>query len=349
MTPTRPATAPTSTRRAARLALALIAAAAAVVPAACAGDDGGSSGEADGLRRFTVALDWTPNTNHAGMYLAEARGWYEDAGLDVRFVEPGEAGSLQGLAAGRADVAVSVAEEVAPAVAQGLPVRSVAAILQHNTSSLVSLAGDGIERPRDLEGATYGGYGGPLEQALLDALIECDGGDPERLEVVDVGDADYRIGLERDQYDVVWIFDGWDGIRLDLADVETERIAFADQTECIPDWYTPLLATSAEVEAERTADLRAFLAATRRGYQAAMADPGAAADALLEGAPDLDPELVRASAAFLATRYADDPATWGEQDPAVWERFTDFLADAGMLDGELDPADAWTDEHLPTS
>ncbi|MEZ5180826.1 MAG: ABC transporter substrate-binding protein [Acidimicrobiales bacterium] len=336
---------PSTTSR--RRALAGRAALALLPLAACGGGGASSDGSSASLRRFTVVLDWTPNTNHAGMYVAQAEGWYRDAGLDVRFVEPGEAGSLQGLVAGKADVAVSVQEEVLPAIAQGLPVQSVAAILEHNTSSLVSLASDGIETPSDLEGATYGGYGGPLEQALIDALVTCDGGDPSKVRSVDVGDADYRIGLERDQYDVVWIFDGWDGIRLDQADVATNRIELADQTECIPDWYTPLLATSTDVEAERPDDLRAFLAATARGYREAMADPSAAADALLAGAPDLDPALVRASAEYLASRYADDPASWGHQDPEVWARFTDFLDGAGMLDAEVDPAAAWTDEYLP--
>jgi ABC-type nitrate/sulfonate/bicarbonate transport system substrate-binding protein len=321
----------------------------AVSLAACSSDGPSEGADAsDDLRSFTVALDWTPNTNHAGMYLAEAEGWYEDAGLDVTFVEPGEAGSLQVLAAGRAQVAVSVQEEVTPAVAQGLPVRSVAAVIQHNTSSLVSLADDGIEEPADLEGATYGGYGGQLEQALLRRLMECDGGDPDALESVDIGEADYRIGLERDQYDVVWIFDGWDGIRLrELEDLDTNRIAFEDHLGCIPDWYTPVLASSTEVQTERADDLRAFLAATTRGYQAAMADPQASADALVEAAPDLDPALVEASAEFLATRYADDPAVWGRQEARIWEDFTAFLEGAGMLPEPIDPAEAWTNDFLP--
>lgn len=317
--------------------------------------DGGSSGsdgagDAGGADRqeLTVVLDWTPNTNHAGMYLAEANGWYADAGLDVEFVEPGEAGSLQVLASGEADVAVSVQEEVIPARAEGLPVRSIAAIIQHNTSSLVSLADDDITEPADLEGKTYGGFGGPLEQALLDALIECDGGDPSTLSSVDVGDADYRIGMERDQYDVAWIFDAWDGIRLEqIEGVDTNRIAFADHTDCIPDWYTPLLATSERVEAERPEDLEAFLAATARGYQAAMADPQAAADALLAGTTDLDPALVEASAEYLATRYADDPEAWGVQEAEIWDGFAAFLGDNGITEGTVDVSDAWTNDYLP--
>ncbi|MGN6694722.1 MAG: ABC transporter substrate-binding protein [Aquihabitans sp.] len=338
------------TRRSVSLLLAL---SLAVLPlAACgssAADGGGSTGEGGHLRRFDVVLDWTPNTNHAGMYLAKANGWYEDAGLDVRFIEPGEAGSLQALAAGKADVAVSVQEELIPARAAGLPVQSIAAIIQHNTSSLVSLAKDGIERPKDLEGKTYGGYGGQLEQALLEKLVSCDGGDPKRVKSVDVGEADYRIGLERDQYDAVWIFDGWDGIRLQQEGVDTSTIPFIEHDDCIPDWYTPLLATSEEVETKRSDDLTAFMAATTKGYQAAMEDPSAAAAALLDQADDLDPKLVDASATYLSTRYADDPAAWGEQQASVWDGFSAFLLDAGLIDQPIEVDRAWTNEYLPAS
>ncbi len=313
-----------------------------------ASDDGKTGGGKD-LRSFEVVLDWTPNTNHGGMYLAAANGWYEDAGLDVTFLEPGEAGSLQALAAGRAEVAVSVQEELIPARAAGLPVQSVAAIVQHNTSSLLSLASDGIERPRDLEGTTYGGFGGQLEQALLDKLVSCDGGDPSTVRSVEVGEADYRIGLERGDYDTVWIFDGWDGIRLQQEGVETNTIPFIDHDDCIPDWYTPLLATSEQVAEERGDDLAAFMDATARGYQAAMEDPEAAADALLDQADDLDPELVRASAEYLSTRYADDPDAWGLQDAAIWDGFAAFLLDAGLVDAAVEVDDAWTNEYLPTS
>ena len=239
-------------------------------------------------------------------------------------------------------------EELIPARAAGLPVRSVAAIIQHNTSSLLSLASDGIERPKDLEGKTYGGYGGQLEQALLDELVSCDGGDPSKVRSVDVGEADYRIGLERGQYDAVWIFDGWDGIRLQQEGVDTSTLPFIDHEDCIPDWYTPLLATSEEVQADRADDLTAFMAATTRGYQTAMEDPDAAAQALLDQTDDLDPDLVQASAEYLSTRYADDPEAWGQQDPAVWDRFSGFLLDAGLIEEPIAVDEAWTNEYLPT-
>lgn len=300
------------------------------------------------LRKVRVVLDWTPNTNHAGMYLAQANGWYEAAGLAVSFVEPGDASNLQLLAAGQADVAVSVAEEVIPARAQGLPVQSIAAIIEHNTSSLVSLKADGIRRPKDLEGKTYAGWGGLLEKALIDTLVTCDGGDPSKVKFVDVGEADYRIGLERNQYDVVWIMDGWDGIRLTEVDkVPVSSLPLIDYDDCIPDWYTPVLASSDRMAEKRPADLTAFLAATSRGYQAAMTDPTAAVNALMKASPDLDRDLVSRSATYLATRYADDPTQWGQQSGEVWSSFSAFLTKAGLVKKPVAVAEVWTNEFLP--
>lgn len=303
---------------------------------------------ADGLRETVVMLDWTPNTNHAGLYVAAENGWYADAGLDVRIIQPGEQGGLPALASGDADIAVSVQEALLPARAQGAPVVSIAAVIASNTSSLVALSDEGIARPADLAGHRYGGFGGQLETELVRTLVACDGGDPDAVEFVEVGNVDYRAGLDRDFFDFVWIFDGWDGIRLEQAGVETTTIPFADHFDCIPDWYTPLLATSEQLIADEPAVVAAFLDATARGYAAAIADPAAAADALLAAAPELDEDLVRASARYLAPRYAPD-GDWGVQDAQVWTDFTAFLTDAEVLTGAVDVDAAWTNEFLPTS
>jgi ABC-type nitrate/sulfonate/bicarbonate transport system substrate-binding protein len=243
---------------------------------------------------------------------------------------------------------VSVQEEVIPARAQGLPVVSIGAIIQHNTSSLVSLRSDGITGPADLAGHTYGGFGGQLEQALVKTMTKCGGGDPSKVRVVDVGNADYRVGLTRNQYDVVWIFDGWDGLRLaDIDKLPINRIPFIDHTDCIPDWYTPLLATSEKMIATRPGVLKRFMAVTAAGYRRAMSRPAEAATALEKASPELDHDLVSRSARYLATRYTDDPAKWGYQNRAVWTRFAGFLQQAGLIDHPIDVDDAFTNRFLP--
>lgn len=330
--------------------LSLAAALALVLAgtAGCGDDDADTGSTSAGREEVTVVLEWSPNTNHAGVYLAEAEGWYAEAGIDVTIIEPGDAGSLQLLGSGRADVAFTVQEELVPARAQGVPVVGLAGVVEHNTSSLLSLVEDGITRPRDLAGKSYGGFGGVLEEALVRRLVDCDGGDPDAVRFAEVGESDYRVGLTRDQYDAVWIFDGWDGLRLsEVDDLDTATIPFVDHADCIPDWYTPMLATTEDVIAERPEALRDFMAATARGYREAMADPEAAASALTDAVPELDPELVGLSAEYLSTRYASDPAAWGRMDRERWTEFVAFLVEAGLIDEPIDVETAYTDQFLP--
>lgn len=318
---------------------------AALVLTGCGQDSGRAPGK---LKRVTLMLDWTPNTNHGGIYLAQAKGWYRDAGLDVRIIEPGDSGTLLPLAFGRADFSISVAEELLPASAQGLPVVSLGAVIQHNTSSLLALKTSEITRPRDLAGKTYGGYGGALERALVSALVRCDGGDPKKVKFVEVGDADHRIGLTKHLYDFAWIFDGWDKLRLEQIDkLPVVTLPFAAYTDCIPDWYTPLVATNQVKLSSDPGTARAFMAATARGYREAMAHPAAAAGALLKAAPELDPKLVNLSAEYLSTRYAGSPEQWGHQDQATWDRFADFLLQAGLIKKKPIASNLYTNAYLP--
>ncbi len=296
----------------------------------------------------TFMLDWTPNTNHAGVYIAEAMGWYEAAGLNVEIVGAGAGGVEQAVASGAAHFGVSVQEAVIPAREQGVPVVAVAAIIEHNTSSLIALAEEGVEGPGDLAGKTYGGWGGALESALISRLVECGGGDPDTVEYAVIGNVDHLVGMEQDHYDFVWIFDGWDGIRYtEVLERDVSFIHFIDHTDCIPDWYTPLIITSESLIADDPDLVRAFMEATARGYRHAMAQPDEAARILLEAAPELDAELVGASARYLAERYAADADRWGRQELAVWTRFEGFLREAGLTESAIDVEGAFTNDFLP--
>jgi ABC-type nitrate/sulfonate/bicarbonate transport system substrate-binding protein len=323
---------------------ALLAVLPVLALAACGDGDEPSADDTP----VTLVLDWTPNTNHGGIYLAEANGWYDDAGFDLEIVQPGDSGALQAVATGNAEFAISVQEQIVPAQMEGVPVVSIGAIVQHNTSSLLALAGSGIAGPADLPGHRYGGFGGQLEIELVSRLVECAGGDPAGVEFVEVGNTDYRVGLESGAFDFVWVFDGWDKLRLEQAGVDVVTIPFVEHTDCIPDWYTPLIATATALADDRPQLVEAFMAATARGYEAAIDDPAAAADALLAAAPELDPELVRASAEYLAGQYALDAPQWGHQSDEVWTTFVDFLVDASLVAAPpADIGELFTNEFLP--
>lgn len=329
------------------LAVALLAGSTTITAAAASGSALAAS--VPPTTAFTVMLNWTPNAHHLGIYVAEQRGWYDEAGLDVTIVEPGADGVATALASGHVDVGLTVAEGLLPARAAGIPIVSVATVLPHNDSSLIALADSGIARPRDLEGKRYGGYGGPLEVELISRLVECDGGDPDAVEFVEIGDVDYLAGMDQGAFDVAWVFSGWDGLRASvIEDRELAELRFADHLDCIPDWYTPLLAASESTIADEPELLAAFLDATSRGYAAAMEDPAAAADDLLAAASELDADLVHAAAEYYATRFTDGDDPWGRQDETVWSEFAAFATDAGLLDGDVDVdvAAAYTNDFV---
>ncbi|MBU0494768.1 MAG: ABC transporter substrate-binding protein [Chloroflexi bacterium] len=305
---------------------------------------GGTPGE---WTPVTVMLDWTPNTNHTGLYVAQAQGWYRDQGLDVRIIEPAQENTVvQVVAAGQADFGISYQEEVTIARSQDVPVVSIAAIIQHNTSGFASPRAKGLTQPRDFQGKKYGAFGSPMEKAVLGALMACDGADVNTVEFVDVGWADYFLVTQRD-VDFTWIFYGWTGIEAQVRGEPLNIIMLSDWVQCVPDYYTPVIIASEQTVAQRQDVARRFMAATSQGYRYAIEHPAEAADMLLQAAPESNAGLVRQSQQWLSPRYQADAARWGEQKAEVWQRYVDWMADQGLIARRIDPAQAFTTEFLP--
>ncbi len=297
--------------------------------------------------KVTLLLDWTPNTNHSGIYVAKAKGWYAEVGLDLQIIESSGTSADQIVGAGRADFGITVAESLLPARSKGAPVVSIAAILPSNDSSLMAVDAS-ITRPRDLAGKKYGGYGGELERQLITTLVTCDGGDASKVSFVDVGNVDFIVGMDDKRFDFVWVFEGWDAIRArEVLGRKVNTIKFADYLKCIPDWYTPLFIASEQTIKERPDVVRKFLAATSRGYDFAAKQPKESADILTQVVPELDKKLVGASATYLGPKYIKSGAKWGQQDPAVWSAFEVFLRNAKLLTTQVDTSKAFTNEFLP--
>lgn len=336
-----------------QIALVTLLAALPLAVLACGDDDdngngNGNGGDGGSLEQVTLMLNWTPNTHHNGIYAAIEQGYYREAGLDVRIVEPAAGGVEQVVATGSAEFGISIQETVIPARAEGVPVVSIGTIIQHNDSSLMMLAEDGVEEPKDLAGKTYGGFGGLLETALIRQLVECDGGDPEAVKIVEVGNVDYLVGMDQGHYDFVWVFESWDAIRArEIENRDVTSILFKDHLDCIPDWYTPLFITSEDMIANRPDTVRKFMEATARGYDFAMENPKEAGEALLKGAPELDRELVELSSEYMAGVFVDPGRQWGLQDTEIWEEFERFLREAGLTDTEVNVDEAFTNEFLP--
>ena len=296
--------------------------------------------------KVTVMLDWVPNTNHTGLYVALDQGYYQQQGLDVQIVEPAESGVEQVVAAGKADFGVSHQEDVTNARAQDVPIVSIAAIIQHNSSGFASPKDKGITRPKDFEGKRYGGFGSPIEKQVLSVLMKCDGADVNKVQFVDIGESDFFVATQRD-VDFAWIFQGWTGVEAELRGFPLNYVALKDWTSCLPDYYTPVLITSEKLIQENPDLVRRFMAATSQGYQFAIAKPAEAASILTKHTPESNPELIKKSQAFVSPLYAEGAPRWGEQRLEVWKGYGDWMANQGLLAKKIEAEKAFTNDFLP--
>ena len=298
----------------------------------------------------TVVLDWTPNTNHTGIYVALANGYFEEAGLDVQVVQPPEDGAVTLVASGKAQFCISFQDSLAPAFAgdSPMPVTAVAAIIQHNTSGIVSRAGEGMDTPRGLEGKKYATWDLDVEKATIRDVMAADGGNFDLVELIPSTVTDEVSALQSGSVDAIWIFYGWAGVACEVAGLDTDYFEFAD-IDPVFDYYTPVLIGSNAWLEENPDAARAFLAALSRGYTYAAEHPAEAADILMEAAPELkaNSALVYASQEYLAGEYIADAARWGEFDGERWAAFFNWLNENDLMEQKLDPDFGYTNDYLP--
>jgi ABC-type nitrate/sulfonate/bicarbonate transport system substrate-binding protein len=309
-------------------------------------EDTNASEEGKELKSVSIVLDWTPNTNHTGLYVAKNQGFFEDQGLDVEILLPGEAGADQLVASGQADFGISYQESITEARVQDVPIVSIGAVIQHNTSGFAAPVDRGIKTPADFEGKTYGGWGAPVEEAVIESLMKQEDADVSKIENINMGNSDFFTAVERGDIDFAWIYYGWTGVEAELRDMELDMVYLTDYSEKL-DYYTPIIATSEKKIANDPETVKAFMAAVSQGYEYAIEHPSEAADILIEAVPDLDPELVKASQKWLSPKYQDDAKQWGIQSQEVWENYANWMYENGLLEAELDVEKAFTNEFLP--
>ena len=318
--------------------------------AACgSSSDGGKkdSGSED-LEKITFVLDWTPNTNHTGLYVAKEKGYVEKEGLDVEIVQPPEDGADALVASGKAQFGVSFQDSMAPGVAgdNALPNTAVAALIQHNTSGIISRKGEGMERPKGLEGKKYATWDAPIEKAMMQNVVEKDGGDFSKVELIPSTVTDEVSALKSKSVDAIWIFYAWAGVATEVADLETDYFAFKDINPVF-DYYTPVVIANNDFLEEKPDTAKAFLQALKQGYEDAIADPDEAASILLEASPELDEELVKASQEYLKDQYKADVKQWGYIDPARWNALYGWLNENGLSEAELPENAGFSNDYLP--
>ncbi|MEP7284542.1 MAG: ABC transporter substrate-binding protein [Chloroflexota bacterium] len=312
---------------------------------------GGATTFAKATKPTTVnlMLDWTPNTNHLGIYVAQAKGYYKEANLTVEIQQPGDVQLEQIVATGKAQFGISFQEQTSYARGDKLPIVSIAAIIQHNTSGFASIdKKKPLKSAADLAGLRYGAFGSAVEKPILNALLQCDGASADKIDFIDVGFADPIPLLEKERIDFAWLYYGVEGIQAKERGLDLDFVMLKDYQKCVPDYYTPLMITNEDMIKNQPDVVKAFVQATAHGYADAIKTPDEAADILMKAAPDLDPAFVHESAKWLAGQFQADAPRWGEQKAEIWQRFTDFLVANQALKAPIDSNAAFTNDFLPS-
>lgn len=295
------------------------------------------------LEKVSVTLDWTPNTNHTGLYVAQELGFFTEEGLEVEILQPGQSITDQIVATGKSHFGVSYQENVIRARSVGIPLVSIAAVIQHNTSGFASLKEAKINSVKDFEGKRYGSWDSPSELAILSNVMQAADADIAKVKVIS-GIYDFFSTIGKDA-DFEWIYYGWDGVIAAQRGIEINYIPLKDLNPVF-DYYTPVLISSEDYLKDNADTTKKFLRAVKKGYEYCISDPEKAADILIKHVPELNKQQVQASVHYLADQYQAEAEYWGMQLPGVWQSFSNWMSDEKLIAEPIDIDQAYTNEYL---
>ncbi|MCU0335490.1 MAG: ABC transporter substrate-binding protein [Chitinophagaceae bacterium] len=301
------------------------------------------------MQPLRVALDWTINTNHSPLIVAQQQGWYAQAGLQVQLQHAGQDDyaltPAKKLELGLADIAVCPVESILSFRVKQQPfdMRAIAAIFQTDLSCIVTLASSGLHRPAMLAGQRYASYRARYEDAIVQQMLAADGATapahivyPPKLGIWNT--------LLSGQAEATWVFDNWEGEQARRQGIDLHR--FTLQQYGIPYGYSPVLVASQHSIATQSQVLRQFLAATARGAAFAAAQPEATARLLQPHVPAADADLpfLTASARYCAPHYGQP---WGHMQPQRIQPYLQWLHHRGLEPRLFAPEEVATHELLP--
>jgi ABC-type nitrate/sulfonate/bicarbonate transport system substrate-binding protein len=310
-------------------------------------DAGSSEGSSSDLAHVSFVLDYSPNVNHTGIYVADAKGWFTDEGIDLEIVPVPDDGADALIGSGGADLGISYQDNMAASLGADnpMPYTAVAAVVQHNTSGIMSREEDGITHPALMEGTRYASWGNPVEQATVKQVVEDDGGDFSKVEIVTYDVDDEVTGLKSDLFDTVWVYEWWAVQNAKLQDYPVNYFSFRDIDELF-DYYTPVICVNDDYAKENPDTVKAFLRAAKKGYEFAADNPDEAAQILCDAVPELDPDLIAAAQSSLSPYYISDAESWGVIDEDRWSAYYQWLNDNSLTENPFEPTSGYTLDYL---
>ena len=319
-----------------------------LVLSACSGSDAPTSDTSAApkpLTQISVSLDWFPWSNHAGLFIAQDKGYYAAEGLEVDIHPPADPATiLTTVAAGRDDFGINYQTGVMIARGQGVPVVSVAAIVQHPLNSVMTLTESGLAEPKDLVGKKIGWPGIPDNEPLLDTMLKSQGSSLAEVELVNVG-FDLVPALIGKKVDAIvgayWVHESISAINQGFP-VNIMRM----EQHGVPDFYELVLVTTEEKIANDPDQVQRFVRATAKGYRDAIADPQGAVELLKRVKPEVDLAIESPGVDMLAPLWPASQGGFGWQEEQRWVEFAEWMKETGQLTDDADAKAAFTNKFV---
>ncbi|WP_082662143.1 ABC transporter substrate-binding protein [Terracidiphilus gabretensis] len=310
---------------------AVLLTAGVVVPGS--GCRGGATTTANGLTPVRLQLDWYPQPEHGGFFEAQLNGYYKAEGLEVTLVPLPQYGSSGQLVMnGKAEFGLGTSDQVLEWNSNGLPLRAVAATMQHDAQAIMVHKDSPIHDFKDLEGHTIAAQTGATWLKYVTARYGLKN-------VKQISSTRSVANFLADPNYVQQIFITSEPFFVKQAGAEARTILISSSG------YDPYRVQFTTREyAEQHADVvQKFVRATIRGWQDYLKDPSQVNKYLLT----LNPALNPAQEAYTAQALRDggfigDDAQVGQMTAARWQASYDQLKALGILRNAFDPAQAYS-------
>jgi len=297
------------------------------------------------LKTVTLLLDWKPNTNHLGFYVAKSKGYYKQYGIQLKILNPSPTTSTALVGMGNADFGISYANNLIYARNAKIPIISIAGIIQTDTSCFVWRKSSGIKSFKDLEGKRYGGWGSPEENATLKFISEKNGISFDKIKMLSIGTQDFLPATVKN-VDFTWEYKAWNILAATLKGISVVEY-------CPSEHYvelnkpSPLIITSEKMIKTNPDIVKDFMKATTMGYEFSIKNPQKAAEYFLSEVPELDKNLVQSSAVMLAPLFQSNAKKWGFLEKNKFEHYVEWMKKVDLIKIKPQTSDYLDNSFLP--
>ena len=296
-------------------------------------------------KELSLALDWYPNSNHAGIYSAIDEGFFDEEGIKLSVYTPSDPTAIiSSVASGRDDFGLSYHPDILQAQSAGLEIVSVLSISQHPLNSIMTLKKSSIKNPSDLKGKVVGYPGIPSNKAMLETVLSSQNININDVETVDVGFELVKALVSGSVDAIIGAYWTHESIVMELQGYEIEIMRLEEWG--VPDYYELILITNKSFLEENKSDVKKVVNSFKKGYEFSIKNPQESITSLISiaGEEIVEEDVERAGVELLIPMWQSNNIPFGHQDISKWEETYEWMYQNNFLEKELIIENLFIDE-----